>query len=77
MFTDPAKRQALYEPKRLRMLWSLLAPQRQAPQPKLMGHKQKGQTGNMAGLTSGMPNNKGGRPLRPPKIGGFNANTNL
>ena len=77
MFTDPAQRQEFYDPKRLKMLWALMNNQRQAPQPKLMGHKPQGQGGNLEALAKGMPNNMTGRSLRPPRIGGFNANQNL
>jgi len=75
LFTDLVKTQALYDPKRLRMLWALMNTQRRSPQPKLMGQKRKGQSGNLAALTKGMPNNLPGRSLRPPKIGGWNAHS--
>jgi len=72
MLAEPAKRQALYEPKRLKMLWALMNTQRQAPQPNLMANKPKGQTGNLDALAKGMPNNLAGRSLQPPRIGGMN-----
>lgn len=77
MLADPAKRQALYEPRRLKMLWALMNTQRQAPQPNLMANRPKGQTGNLGALAKGMPNNRAGRPLRPPKIGGMNGNQGI
>lgn len=77
MLNDPVQRQALYEPKRLKMLWSLMNTQRQAPQPDLMGNKRGGQVGNLAALAKGMPNNMAGRPLRPPKIGGNYGNQGI
>jgi len=77
MFNDPVERQALYEPKRLKMLWALINSQRQTPQPNLMQTKRMGQRGNLDALAKGMPNNLPGRPLRQPKIGGTSGNQGI
>ena len=74
MLNETTKTQALYDPKRLKMLWALMNTQRQAPQPQLMGQKPQGQSGNLGALAKGMPNNLPGRSLRPPKIGGWSGN---
>ena len=67
---NPAQAQALYKPKKLQMLWSLMNPQRQAPQPKLLGNVPQGQQGNLAALAKGTPVNMPGRPIGSPRIGG-------
>lgn len=64
MIADPSKMQAMYNPKRLRMLMSLMNQRPQAPQPNLTNNRQIGQSGNIAALARGMPANLPGRPIR-------------
>lgn len=68
MIADQTQYQALYNPKKLRMLMALMNQQMQAPQPNIMSRKPVGQQGNLGALAKGMPSNLPGRPIRPPII---------